>query len=737
MKKSILIGACLALAISFVFSACSGIGGKDNSSASEQKEATYYKLTGNIKLNGAVPSAAAKSNNSRSATSSLDVSKITFTKDDFDIYASRTKNVSAADGGDGPGYKNPTININDWTYSIEVNDYATFDVYCYLWGYTFYGKSTFDFTEDMANAGTAPDIVLSPHSYESEKEGSVKLEFTDVSGKIKSVSYKGDVLGFYDAQNNSFEIGSSADFTSGKATVELENVHPNSYEVTFTFTDDVDGKGNTLYECKEAVAVFGGFTTDTWLGEGAHLVKNSSGKVEFKITDDLISQYGTECVPDTKIALYTETVSDSNTYLNFYLSDSVNSIPSTATYPSLSPQSNSFCFDNDGNLYILLVDINSYDTSIISNKSGFTEKQLTNSLFTGYGGCGLMVDRATNIMYGYGINEMTLKVYKYPKLISNGTLDGEVEYICSIQIDDNNNANHQICCINNGIVYDYCTFTDGDIHNEYFAELDLSSAVENRIDEYTVENRVDIDKRTTSDNPQLLSLSINGDFSITDMIYQDGSVYMLVNQFDLEVNEWTDKNIFSRGCVVKYNLWNKQLKKVGMSENEMNPEKMYIVGVTPNGENVRPYNAADNPQYLTVQKSENGLGENVPNAIYSPESLNGLLSTTEFYGPKKFIAIKPKKLIISDNGLAFYTDAAGCYRYKNVNRVVTVDLEKFAVSEVNEISSEKEITFDFDKTGDFTVGDYNNEGIGATIYNKNGENKDFSGNYYAGFYSAE
>ncbi len=348
MKKSSLFGAFAALSICLIISSCSGIGGKDNSSASGQKEATYYKLTGNIKLNGAVPSAAAKSNAARSATSSLDVSKITFTKDDFDIYASRIKNVSAADGGGGPGYKNPTININDWTYTIEVNDYATFDVYCYLWEPAFYGKSSFDFTEDMANAGTAPDIILYPHSYECEKEGSVKLEFTDVSGKIKSVSYKGDVLGFYNAQDNSFEIGSYADFTSGKATVELENVHPNSYEVTFTFTDDVGGKGNVLYECKEAVAVFGGFTTDTWLGEGSHLVKNSSGKVEFKITEDLLDSFGADVVPTSNYLLYNYTSSQAQ----YYETNSLNAIGSQSIDVS-NERANQYAIDKDGDIYFL------------------------------------------------------------------------------------------------------------------------------------------------------------------------------------------------------------------------------------------------------------------------------------------------------------------------------------------------------------------------------------------------
>ena len=57
-----------------------------------------------------------------------------------------------------------------------------------------------------------------------------------------------------------------------------------------------------------------------------------------------------------------------------------------------------------------------------------------------------------------------------------------------------------------------------------------------------------------------------------------------------------------------------------------------------------------------------------------------------FYGPTRFIAVKPKKLVIADEGLAFYTDNE-LLRYKNVNRVVYVDLENFAVEKIVTLDS--------------------------------------------------
>ena len=74
-----------------------------------------------------------------------------------------------------------------------------------------------------------------------------------------------------------------------------------------------------------------------------------------------------------------------------------------------------------------------------------------------------------------------------------------------------------------------------------------------------------------------------------------------------------------------------------------------------------------------------------------------LLSNIEsqFCGPQKFVAIKPKKLVIADSGIAFYTDAEGIWKYKNINRIVTVDLESFSIESD---SKESPVNFNEKKT---------------------------------------
>ena len=69
--------------------------------------------------------------------------------------------------------------------------------------------------------------------------------------------------------------------------------------------------------------------------------------------------------------------------------------------------------------------------------------------------------------------------------------------------------------------------------------------------------------------------------------------------------------------------------------------------------------------------------------------------SSAFLGGQKFIAIKPKKLVIADSGISFYTDADGVWKYKNLNRIVTVDLNSFIIDSVQEVSS---MAFDTKKT---------------------------------------
>ena len=69
--------------------------------------------------------------------------------------------------------------------------------------------------------------------------------------------------------------------------------------------------------------------------------------------------------------------------------------------------------------------------------------------------------------------------------------------------------------------------------------------------------------------------------------------------------------------------------------------------------------------------------------------VNDKKTDKSFCGPQRIIAVKPKKLVIADNGIAFYTAADGTWAYKNKNRMFVVDLDHFIIEGV------KDVEYDF------------------------------------------
>ncbi len=55
-------------------------------------------------------------------------------------------------------------------------------------------------------------------------------------------------------------------------------------------------------------------------------------------------------------------------------------------------------------------------------------------------------------------------------------------------------------------------------------------------------------------------------------------------------------------------------------------------------------------------------------------------SKDSFFCPKKIIGIKPKRLIIADDGLFLFADNDGNPKYKNTNRIVMVNLDSFKIT---------------------------------------------------------
>lgn len=182
---------------------------------------------------------------------------------------------------------------------------------------------------------------------------------------------------------------------------------------------------------------------------------------------------------------------------------------------------------------------------------------------------------------------------------------------------------------------------------------------------------------TAIGNPQSTQdMGIDG--QITDIvIHYDGYVYVLVSQngekyaTDAYLTSKTTKAIYSRGAILRlYSTSNgfKVSAKTGWTESA---RTIYTKGDLPAALNSDYSGVKDD--VTTLESFRNGLDLYIPN--YSQRN-------SHFYGPRRFVAIKPKELTIADCGanlmLPDYDKQKTGGFFKH-NRVVNVDLYKFAI----------------------------------------------------------
>lgn len=147
----------------------------------------------------------------------------------------------------------------------------------------------------------------------------------------------------------------------------------------------------------------------------------------------------------------------------------------------------------------------------------------------------------------------------------------------------------------------------------------------------------------------------NSKSSMDLLVWQD-KVYMLYSEVGCTwYSGAAETNGISRGAVIEYD-------PVSMSVSR-------TLGWTPNN---KP---------SAIFKVNDSSGNEVTTPRLSPNSIN---SETGLFGPQRFIALEPKKLVILDSGeftYIKYDNVTG----KKVNRVVEIDLETFTIKNVTHI----------------------------------------------------
>lgn len=174
--------------------------------------------------------------------------------------------------------------------------------------------------------------------------------------------------------------------------------------------------------------------------------------------------------------------------------------------------------------------------------------------------------------------------------------------------------------------------------------------------------------------------SMGVDGQITDiLIHYDGYVYVLVAQTgekyatDAYLTSETTKAIYSRGAILRlYSTSNgfKVSAKTGWTESA---RTIYTKGEAPSS--LKSSSTLNENAIEFLDNFKSGLDLYIPK--YSERN-------SHFYGPRRFVAIKPKELAIADSGtnlmLPDYNDnkktTGGFFKH---NRIVNVDLYKFAI----------------------------------------------------------
>lgn len=434
---------------------------------------------------------------------------------------------------------------------------------------------------------------------------------------------------------------------------------------------------------------------------------SASNPIYFAITKGSVSPIKTQtnavslnasdlAVVDTSYALYKK---DDEVY-KYYLSASVSKGTGDADIQSngtdLIDNKHPFCFDRYGNFYAL----SRVETSrkILYKTPGGQSGEID---------CGMIefnsitCDLKTNKLYALADNVL----YCVGDAVkAQGGENAQIAYVLDLTTSFSDfNIDGAMLSVYNNIAYLVVYMND-----TYIAKADLSKATP-RSGSYGVENYDVVLERMGSEESSGRIVGYDDDYygsALTDMIYQDGAVYVLLKDYSVGngmgyIGFSNLTSVQSRGAIVKCDVSSGEVTVKGWTDSAINKDidKVYAYSNYDAKERGHFYTVKENKkQYwfaVEIESADNKMTR-IYAPKYAPSSFNG------FYGPRKFIAIKPKQLVIADDGIAFYTDAnCGAWCLKNSNRVVTVDLETFALG-FDKTNAE----FDEDKTSGVYANEY-------------------------------
>lgn len=404
-----------------------------------------------------------------------------------------------------------------------------------------------------------------------------------------------------------------------------------------------------------------------------------------------------------------------DTFIYFYSNDGYSYKKGSNTV--LTGSTDKFAFDKEGNLYALKGNEN-VGLSIITDKQG--SQNTDYSIISGEslsGGYGITIDQETDTLYTYICkpasdgqlvdfsNSPLANLYKYSGFINNPVnnptstnyeINYDTEVKSQISFDPTYfRFKHCAMTVNNNVLYDLII---DESKRLYLIKSDIG---ETSLTNSTVLGK-DYTSGYTPDNFNGKSDAIKY-LNISDMVYIDGYIYVLFNDAVIDtMYETSSPYVAYHGCIIKIDSSTGNKTELGWSGNTdtvsvdvTSDTEKFVVYTKPESIYRPGYEDEPHTKYATItgadaeaKKTNNGnpfVGS--PWTFRVPQySSNPTASTYNFYSPHKFLAVKPKKLVVSDSGIAFYTTADGVWAYKNINRIVTIniDLGQFLIESVKD-----------------------------------------------------
>ena len=295
-----------------------------------------------------------------------------------------------------------------------------------------------------------------------------------------------------------------------------------------------------------------------------------------------------------------------------------------------SSQGTPFCFDGDGNLYVMSSDAQSplevqkYDLQPDGTYADMKTNIPTNSQAAFNH---LAYDSVADVLYGIVKND-ALKCFK----TNSQGFDQVQGYTV-------NSGSYLGLAAYDNVVYTAQTGLNEGENGEIMVSLsryDLSSGESSKLGE-TIQHQL----------PPVFGTEVS---ALTGhMIYQDGALYLSIGRLEIVLDESSGAGIagYSIGAVVKINAATLAIEE----------------GFGQNG-------------YLGLLDSSEGINGK---ACFAPTAKN---EGACFYGPMGFVAVMPKKLVIADSGLAMSANGTTNVKLSKKSRIVTIDLETEAFESV-------------------------------------------------------